>query len=93
MKTLNINVSSSYHTFLNLLNYIILKILFLPGYSLLTKNALIPLCFLALSVVANTTDALASWALVIHDLVPFKTQFEPLLTAIVEAAPASLPLP
>lgn len=32
----------------------------LPGKSLLTKNALMPLCFFALSVVAKTTDALAS---------------------------------
>ena len=50
-----------------------------------------PLC--TLSVVANTTAASASWALVIHAFVPFNNHVSPLSTAVVLAAPASLPLP
>ena len=57
-------------------------------------NALIPLCFKLLSVVAKTTEPLASAEFVIHILVPFMEYFpSPFLTAVVAAAPASLPLP
>jgi hypothetical protein len=53
----------------------------------------LPLCFKLLSVVAKTMAALASWALVIQALLPFKTYSSPSNTAVVLAAPASLPLP
>jgi hypothetical protein len=56
-------------------------------------NALMPLCLRLLSVVANTTAQSASCALVIQALVPFSTHSSPLSTAVVLAAPASLPLP
>lgn len=51
------------------------------------------LCFRDLSVVANTTVAEASQALVIQALVPFRTHSSPSSRATVEAAPASLPFP
>lgn len=51
------------------------------------------LCFRALSVVANTTAAEASQALVIQALVPFRTHSSPSRRATVVAAPASLPFP
>ena len=57
-----------------------------------TRNALIPLCFNALSVVANTITAPASAPLVTQAFVPFKRYPESVSTAVVEAAPASLPL-
>ena len=58
-----------------------------------TRKAEIPLCFNDLSVVAKTTAKSASWALVIHALVPLRIQSSPSLTAVVEAALASLPFP
>mmetsp|Transcript_16049 Transcript_16049/g.53941 ORF Transcript_16049/g.53941 Transcript_16049/m.53941 type:complete len:234 (+) Transcript_16049:458-1159(+) len=64
-----------------------------PGASVGTRKALMPLCFLALSVVANTMAAEASCALVIHALVPLSTKSEPSAVAVVDAAPASEPLP
>lgn len=51
------------------------------------------LCFRDLSVVANTTVAEASQALVIQALVPFRTHSSPSRRATVDAAPASLPFP
>lgn len=51
------------------------------------------MCFSFLSVVANTTVAEASQLLVIQALVPFSTHSSPSWRAVVEAAPASLPLP
>lgn len=42
-------------------------------------------------MVAKTTAASASWALVIQALVPLSSQWSPLSTAVVDAAPASLP--
>mmetsp|Transcript_1151 Transcript_1151/g.3226 ORF Transcript_1151/g.3226 Transcript_1151/m.3226 type:complete len:239 (+) Transcript_1151:88-804(+) len=64
-----------------------------PGASRSTRNAEMPLCFRDLSVVAKTTAASASRALVIQALVPFKTKWSPLSTAVVDAAPASEPFP
>mmetsp|Transcript_25736 Transcript_25736/g.75425 ORF Transcript_25736/g.75425 Transcript_25736/m.75425 type:complete len:208 (-) Transcript_25736:326-949(-) len=65
-----------------------------PGASQGTRKALIPLCFLLLSVVAKTIAAEASWALVIHALVPLRKKWSgPSSTAVVEAAPASEPFP
>lgn len=58
-----------------------------------TRKALMPLCFLLLSVVAKTTQASDSYPLVIHALVPLSFQLLPELIAVVEAAPASLPFP
>lgn len=56
-------------------------------------NAEMPLCFSCLSVVANTTDDSLSKPLVIQHLVPFIFQ-EPFSSlAVVDAAPASEPLP
>lgn len=46
-----------------------------------------------LSVLAKTTVAEASHALVIQALVPFRTHESPSARAVVEAAPASLPFP
>lgn len=46
-----------------------------------------------LSVVANTTAALASYAFVIQAFVPLIIQSSPSLVAVVDAAPASLPFP
>jgi hypothetical protein len=54
-----------------------------------TINALIPLCFKALSVVANITAACDSYAFVIHDLVPFKIHESLTSFEVVDAAPAS----
>lgn len=51
------------------------------------------LCFSVLSVVAKTMAAEASQLLVIQALVPFTTHSSPSWCAVVEAAPASLPLP
>ena len=51
------------------------------------------LCLRFLSVVAKTTVAEASQLLVIQALVPFRTHSSPSCRAVVEAAPASLPLP
>lgn len=51
------------------------------------------LCLSDLSVVAKTTVADASQQLVIQALVPFRTHSSPSWRAVVEAAPASLPLP
>lgn len=48
---------------------------------------------LDLSVLANTTVAEASQELVIQALVPLRTHESPSSRAVVEAAPASLPLP
>ena len=45
------------------------------------------LCFLELSVVANTTEELASCALVIHAFVPSNTHSLPSKRAVVIAAP------
>mmetsp|Transcript_54463 Transcript_54463/g.60877 ORF Transcript_54463/g.60877 Transcript_54463/m.60877 type:complete len:253 (+) Transcript_54463:1265-2023(+) len=56
-------------------------------------NAEIPLCLRLLSVVANTTAASASYALVIQALVPLIIQSSPSFVAVVEAAPASDPFP
>ena len=64
-----------------------------PGVSMGTMKALMPLCFMDLSVVAKATIPLAWWALVIQALVPFRTHLSPASLAVVEAAPASLPLP
>lgn len=47
----------------------------------------------ALSVLAKTTAAEASQALVIQALVPFRTHESPSARAVVDAAPASLPFP
>lgn len=57
------------------------------------KCGVIALCLSFLSVVANTTVADASQLLVIQALVPFSTHSSPSWWAVVEAAPASLPLP
>ena len=62
-----------------------------PAVPFGTMNALMPLCFLALSVVANTTKPSACQLLVIQDLVPFNNQPPASFLAVVEAAPASLP--
>lgn len=59
----------------------------------LTGTNYCTLCFRDLSVVANTTVAEASQALVIQALVPFRTHSSPSRRATVEAAPASLPFP
>lgn len=64
-----------------------------PAVGLGTTKAEIPLCFRDLSVVAKTTVASDSYPLVIHALVPFNFQPFGVATAVVEAAPASLPLP
>lgn len=64
-----------------------------PAVGLGTMNAEIPLCFSDLSVVAKTTVASLSYPLVIHDFVPFNFQPPAEVTAVVDAAPASLPLP
>mmetsp|Transcript_8249 Transcript_8249/g.15020 ORF Transcript_8249/g.15020 Transcript_8249/m.15020 type:complete len:216 (-) Transcript_8249:456-1103(-) len=64
-----------------------------PGASVGTKNAEIPLCFRDLSVVAKTMAVEASWAFVIQAFVPFSVYESPVFTAVVEAAPASLPFP
>lgn len=64
-----------------------------PAVGLGTMNAEIPLCLRDLSVVAKTTVASLSYPLVIQDLVPFNFQPPAVVTAVVEAAPASLPLP
>ena len=64
-----------------------------PFVGLGTIKALIPLCFLLLSVVAKTTVASDSKPFVIHAFVPFKTYSLSFSTAVVLAAPASLPLP
>lgn len=58
-----------------------------------TRKALIPLFCRDLSVLANTTVAEASQELVIQALVPLRTHESPSSRAVVEAAPASLPLP
>ena len=66
-----------------------------PSLSVSTTNAEMPLCFLLLSVVANTMAALASCALVIQAFVPEMVYDFPSdeSVAFVEAAPASLPFP
>lgn len=53
----------------------------------------IPLCFKLLSVVAKTIVALLSYPFVIQHFVPFKIHLSPASLAMVEAAPASEPLP
>lgn len=53
----------------------------------------IPLCFKLLSVVAKTIAALLSYPFVIQHLVPFRIHLSPPSLAVVEAAPASEPLP
>lgn len=58
-----------------------------------TINADMPLCLRLLSVVAITIPASLSYPLVIQDFVPFKTYSLPSNLAVVEAAPASDPLP
>lgn len=58
-----------------------------------TRKAEIPLCFKLLSVVAKTTDAVLSYPFVIQHLVPFKIHLSPPSLAVVDAAPASDPLP
>ena len=45
------------------------------------------------SILILTTEASASYPFVIQAFVPFKTQWSPFNTAVVEAAPASLPFP
>lgn len=57
------------------------------------KPQYLTLCLSDLSVVAKTTVADASQQLVIQALVPFRTHSSPSWRAVVEAAPASLPLP
>ncbi|KAH1002025.1 hypothetical protein HUJ05_008647 [Dendroctonus ponderosae] len=64
-----------------------------PSTGLGMMIAEIPLCFRLLSVVANTTPASLSNAFVIHDFVPFRRKLSPSDLAVVEAAPASDPLP
>lgn len=51
------------------------------------------LCFSDLLVVANNTHASASVPFVIQALEPLRTHWLPASFAIVDAAPASLPLP
>ena len=64
-----------------------------PGVPFSTMNALIPLCFKLLSVVAKTTAQSASCAFVIQHFSPFNIQASPSSRAVVLAAPASLPFP
>ena len=64
-----------------------------PWVGLSTINALIPVCFFDLSVVANNTIPSASKAFVIHDFEPLSINLFPSDLAVVNAAPASEPLP
>ena len=64
-----------------------------PSAFVSTRNAEMPRCLRDLSVVAKTTAASASWAFVIQALVPLRTHASPSSRAVVDAAPASLPLP
>ena len=64
-----------------------------PCVGLGTTKAEIPLCLSDLSVVAKTTVASDSYPFVIQALVPFNFHPPDDFTAVVDAAPASLPFP